>query len=255
MPQTITFPAQDGTPLAGRLDLPDDDTPIVGHAIFAHCFTCSKTLHVVRRVASELNCHGIGVLRFDFTGLGESGGKFAESNFNRNTTDLIAAAAYMEREGRPVGLLVGHSLGGAAVLNVAGELPTVKAVATIGAPADPAHVQHLFRTDGFDADGRAEVSIGGRQFTISQEFVEQLEGHRLEQRVAELRRPLMVFHSPVDQTVGIENAERIFRAAKHPKSFVSLGEADHLVTRAVDAAYIGSILGAWAPFVLNPSDE
>ncbi|MEM7626748.1 MAG: alpha/beta hydrolase [Planctomycetota bacterium] len=255
MTRTITFPAEDGTPLAGRLDLPPGDTPPIGHAIFAHCFTCSKTLHVVRRVADALNDHGIGVLRFDFTGLGESGGEFAESHFTRNTADLLAAAAFMENEGRPVGLLIGHSLGGAAVLNAAGDLPSVKAVATIGAPADPAHVQHLFRADGFDEHGRAEVSIGGRPFTISRDFVEQLEGHALERRVGELRRPLMVFHSPIDQTVGIENAERIFKAAKHPKSFVSLGDADHLVSRARDAAYIGHILGAWASFRIGGDDE
>ncbi|MEO1236081.1 MAG: alpha/beta hydrolase [Planctomycetota bacterium] len=252
MTQALTFPAHDGTALAGRLDLPGDGVEVRAYAVFAHCFTCSKTLHVVRRVASALNEHGIGVLRFDFTGLGESEGEFAASHFTRNTADLRSAVDYMEAKERPVGLLVGHSLGGAAVLNAAVDLPTVRAVATIGAPADPAHVKHLFRDEGrgFGEDGRAEVSIGGRPFVISREFVEELEGHRLEERVGRLRRPLMVFHSPTDATVGIENAERIFRAAKHPKSFVSLDKADHLVTRAEDAAYIGHILGAWARFVL-----
>ncbi|MEM1109769.1 MAG: alpha/beta hydrolase [Planctomycetota bacterium] len=249
--ETITFPAEDGTPLAGRLDLPADGVEVIGHAIFAHCFTCSKTLHVVKRVATALNQHGIGVLRFDFTGLGESGGAFADSGFVRNIADLIAAAAFMEREGRPVGLLVGHSLGGAAVLNAAGELPAVKVVATIAAPADPAHVQHLFHADGFNDEGLADVSIGGRPFTISRQFVEQLEGHHTDERIAALRRPLLVFHSPTDQTVGIENAERIFKAAKHPKSFVSLGNADHLISRAEDAAYIGHVLGTWASFSLT----
>jgi len=251
MPQTITFPAENGTMLAGQLDLPDESKPVVGYAIFAHCFTCTKNLHVVRRVAQALNAHGIGVLRFDFTGLGESGGEFADSSFTRNTADLLAAAAFMEDQGRPVGLLVGHSLGGAAVLNVAGDLPSVQAVATIAAPADPSHVQHLFEADGFDDRGLADVSIGGRPFTISRQFVEQLQGHRIEERVAALRRPLLVFHSPTDQTVGVENAERIFKAAKHPKSFVSLGDADHLVSQAKDAAYIGHILGAWASFQLT----
>lgn len=255
MTQTLTFPAEDGTALAGRLDLPGEDVPVIGYAIFAHCFTCSKTLHVVRRVAETLNAHGIGVLRFDFTGLGESGGAFADSGFARNTADLLAAAAFMEEQGRSVGLLIGHSLGGAAVLNAAGDLPSVKAVATIGAPADPAHVQHLFQAEGFNDEGLADVSIGGRPFTISRQFVDQLQGHRLEERVAALRRPLLIFHSPTDQTVGIENAERIFKAAKHPKSFVSLGDADHLVTQAKDAAYIGHILGAWASFRLAEESE
>lgn len=253
MTQTLTFPAADGTPLAGRLDLPKDagDRPLLGHAIFAHCFTCSSTLHVVRRVAAALNEHDIGVLRFDFTGLGESGGNFVDSNFTRNIADLLAAGRFMEEQGRPVGLLIGHSLGGAAVLNAAGDLPTVRAVATIAAPADPKHVQHLFQDDGFDEHGRAQVSIGGKPFTISREFVEQLAGHHTEDRIQHLRRPLMLFHSPLDQTVGVENAERIYHAAKHPKSFVSLGEADHLVSRAEDAAYIGHILGAWARFILS----
>ncbi|MEM8738916.1 MAG: alpha/beta fold hydrolase [Planctomycetota bacterium] len=249
----LRFLSDDGTPLVGVLDLPGEGVEVRGHAVFAHCFTCSKTLHVVRRVAAALNKHGLGVLRFDFTGLGESGGAFADSHFTRNTADLRAAVEFMEREGRPVGLLVGHSLGGAAVLNAAGDLPTVRAVATIAAPADPAHVRHLFKggAEAFDENGRAEVDIGGRPFVISREFVAELEGHRLEERVAAMRKALMVFHSPTDPTVGIENAERIFKAAKHPKSFVSLGDADHLVTDAADAAYIGRLLGAWAGFVLR----
>lgn len=249
--ETHTFSSAAGTPLDARLDLPDPEVQVIGYAVFAHCFTCNKNLNVVRRVSDALTGHGLGVLRFDFTGLGQSAGSFDESHFEQNTADLRAACAFMADRSQPVSLLVGHSLGGAAVLRVANTLPDVRAVATIGAPADPEHVKHLFPDPAFDAQGKADVQIGGRPFTISRDFVEALDNQNLDDHVAQLRRPLIVFHSPVDQVVGIENAEQIFKAARHPKSFVSLGQSDHMVSNAADAAYLGNVLGAWARYAVS----
>ena len=251
--EALTFPTENDTVLDARLDLPDPGVPVIGHAVFAHCFTGSKRLNVVRRVSDALTRHGLGVLRFDFTGLGESGGVFDESHFARNAADLRAACRFMKDRGAPVRLLVGHSLGGAAVLREAGDLPDVRAVATIAAPFDPQHVTHLFPDPQFDEDGRAEVQINGRPFTITRGFVEALDNQQLDDRIHALRRPLLVFHTPVDQVVGVENAERIFKAARHPKSFVSLGQSDHMVSKAEDAAYLGHVLGAWASFAVGPN--
>ncbi len=249
--ESLRFPGSHGAALDARLDLPTDDTDTVGYAVFAHCFTCNKNINVVRRVSDALTQHGLGVLRFDFTGLGQSAGAFDESHFEQNTADLRAACAFMAERDQPVSLLVGHSLGGAAVLRVANKLPDVRAVATIGAPADPRHVKHLFADPNFDAQGKADVKIGGRPFTISRDFIDALDNQHLENHVAQLRRPLIVFHSPVDKVVGIENAEQIFKAARHPKSFVSLGQSDHMVSNAADAAYLGNVLGAWARFAVS----
>ncbi len=249
--ESLTFSSTNGTVLDARLDLPEPGAQVIGHAVFAHCFTCNKNLNVVRRVSDALTGHGLGVLRFDFTGLGQSAGAFDESHFEQNTADLHAACAFMADRDQPVRLLVGHSLGGAAVLRVANDLPDVRAIATIGAPADPRHVKHLFRDPDFDDQGKADVEIGGRPFTISRDFVDALDNQKLEERVAELRRPLMVFHSPVDRVVGIEHAERIFKAARHPKSFVSLGQSDHMVSKTEDAKYLGHVLGTWASFAVG----
>ncbi len=253
MSQTIRFETETGDRLAGVLEVADGDA--VGHAIFAHCFTCSKDLHVVRRVSAALNRRGIGVLRFDFTGLGESEGEFAESHFGRNVADLLAAAGAMREADRPVGLLIGHSLGGAAVLAAAGQLERVAAVATIGAPSEPAHVKRLLATPEFDENGKATVTIAGRSFTITREFFEALDEANLRDHIAALRRPLMIFHSPRDEVVGIDNAEKIFKAARHPKSFVSLGDADHLVRRAEDAEFLGDVIGAWASYYMQRSER
>jgi putative redox protein len=247
----VSFQGSQAAMLTGLLDLPDDGVALRACAVFAHCFTCSKDLRVVRGVARELTKEGIAVLRFDFTGLGHSEGDFADTTFSTNAGDLEAASAWLAENYQAPKLLIGHSLGGAAVLLAAGDLPSVEAVATIGAPCDPGHVKHLLTGAQFDEEDRAEVVLAGRAFTISRAFLEDLDGHNMQKRIANLDRPLIIFHSPVDATVGIENAERIYTAAKHPKSFVSLHEADHLVTDPKTAAYLGHILSAWSQLYLT----
>lgn len=244
--RSITFPGAHGDRLSARLSTPPD-----GHvqacALFAHCFTCSKDLKPVRHLTRALTQAGIAVLRFDFTGLGESEGDFADTSFSSNIEDLIAAAAYMERELEGPSILVGHSLGGAAVLAAAAEIESCRAVATIGAPYDPAHVTHLFgdRIPEIEAEGDAEVTIAGRAFTVSRKFLRDIEGRRMEKIVAQLGRPLLLFHSPVDNVVGIDNAAKLYTAARHPKSFVSLDDAGHLLLDERDARYVGDVLAAW----------
>lgn len=243
----LRFENAAGELLSARLDLPIDDQP-VAYALFAHCFTCSKNLRAIGNIAEELTRRGIAVFRFDFTGLGESDGEFAATNFTSNVADLIAAAGYMERQGHAPALLIGHSLGGAAVLQAAAGIPSAVAVVTIGAPSEPSHVLRLL-ADGSDearAHGEAEVNLSGRTFKIRREFLEDLEAQRMQERIRALRKALLVMHSPIDDTVGIENAARIFDAAAHPKSFISLDHADHLLTRDEDSCYVGSIIGAWA---------
>ncbi len=245
--ETITFPGAQGDQLSARLGMPPDGR-VQACALFAHCFTCSKDLKPAVNITRALTQVGIAVLRFDFTGLGESEGDFADTTFSSNVGDLVAAAGYMEERLEAPAILVGHSLGGAAVLQAAGRLPSVKAVATIGAPFDPAHVKHLFADSvtEIESEGEAEVVLAGRRFTVSREFVRDLAGHRMAETIAALRRPLLIFHSPIDNTVGIENAAKIYEAARHPKSFVSLDDADHLLLRSEDSLYVGSVLGAWA---------
>ena len=251
--QRFDIPHPDGHALAARLVLPADGAPRAC-ALFAHCFTCSKDLHAVRRVAEGLAERGIGVLSFDFTGLGQSEGEFADTSFSSSVEDLVTAARYLgEHHGMPQ-LLIGHSLGGAAVLAAAGLLPEVRAVATIGAPCSPDHVVHLFTDHAADIerDGEAEVSIGGRPFRIKRQFLDDLESHdTMAARIAALDRPLIVFHSPTDQTVGIEQARAIYEAARHPKSFVSLDGADHLLSRKPDAAFVAGVVAAWAERYLD----
>jgi uncharacterized OsmC-like protein/pimeloyl-ACP methyl ester carboxylesterase len=240
-----TFKGHDGSELAARLDLPAG--PVRAYALFAHCFTCSKDLAAARHIAATLASHGIGVLRFDFTGLGRSGGEFANTNFSSNVQDLVAAADHLRTKFAAPSILIGHSLGGAAVLAAAGDIAEVKAVVTIGAPADVGHVLHNFGTslEAIRADGEAEVSLGGRAFHIKKQFVEDAEQHRLEERISSLKAALLVMHAPRDETVGIDNATKIFTAAKHPKSFVSLDNADHLVSRKADAAYAARVIAGW----------
>ena len=242
----LDFPGHDGSRLAARLDLPP--APPRAFALFAHCFTCSKDIFAASRIAEALAGHGIAVLRFDFTGLGSSEGEFANTGFSSNVADLVAAADFLRAEHRAPSLLVGHSLGGAAVLAAADGIPEARAVVTIGAPADAGHVVENFRADvdRIEAEGSAEVTLAGRRFTIRREFLRDVEGVRLAEGVAALKRPLLIFHAPRDATVGIENASAIFRAAKHPKSFVSLDDADHLLSRHEDASYVASVLSAWA---------
>jgi uncharacterized OsmC-like protein/fermentation-respiration switch protein FrsA (DUF1100 family) len=245
--QKITFDGAHGTPLSARLSLPPDGEA-VACALFAHCFTCSKDLKPVVNISRALTQQRIAVLRFDFTGLGESEGDFADTTFTSNIEDLVAAAEYMGREFEAPAILVGHSLGGAAVLQAAAHIESVRAVATIGAPFDPAHVKHLFEgsLEEIEDRGEADVLLAGRRFTVGRQFVRDLDGHRMERAIAGLGRPLLIFHSPVDQTVGIDNAALIYKAARHPKSFVSLDDADHLLLNQRDSFYVGSVLAAWA---------
>ncbi|MBV8683873.1 MAG: alpha/beta fold hydrolase [Caulobacteraceae bacterium] len=244
--ERFDFEGADGQRLSGLLDLPEIEPR--AHAIFAHCFTCTKNSLAASRISRALADRGFAVLRYDFTGLGESDGEFASSTFTGSIRDLVAAAAAMAAAGREPHLLVGHSFGGAAVLAAAGQLPGVRAVSTIAAPFEATHLEHLFR-DGLEAlqrDGEATVDIGGRPFRIRRSLIDDLEGHDQAQRIAELRRPLLVAHAPRDAVVGIDNASQIFLAAKHPKSFLSLDDADHLLTRAADADYVAEVISAWA---------
>ncbi|MBP1887663.1 bifunctional alpha/beta hydrolase/OsmC family protein [Sinorhizobium mexicanum] len=243
--QRLQFPGHSGATLAARLDLPNG--PLRAYALFAHCFTCSKDFVAARRVAAELAREGVAVLRFDFTGLGSSGGEFASTNFSSNVADLLSAADYLRQHYEAPSLLIGHSLGGAAVLAVAGSIPEVRAVATIGAPADVGHVLKNFGAslEEIETSGAAEVDLAGRKFVIRKQFVEDARAHRIKDAVAALKKPLLILHAPLDQTVGIENATEIFLAAKHPKSFVSLDKADHLLTDPEDAAFAGRMISGW----------
>jgi uncharacterized OsmC-like protein/pimeloyl-ACP methyl ester carboxylesterase len=244
--EPFEFQGEHGSRLVGKLDLPDG--PAHAHALFAHCFTCTKESLAAVRIGRALASQGIGVLRFDFTGLGQSGGDFADSTFSGSVQDLLAAARAMGDAGKAPALLVGHSLGGAAVLAAAAGLPSVKAIATIGAPCDVQHVTRLFG-DGLKtllAQGEAEVKLGGRPFKMRRSFIDDLGSHDQKQRIGNLRRALLVLHAPTDGTVDIDNAAQIFQAAKHPKSFVSLDDADHLLTRSADSAYAAEVICAWA---------
>ncbi len=243
----IEFTGSQGDILSARLDLPEQDPP-KATILFAHCFTCSKNLKVVSNITKILSELGFATFRFDFTGLGESEGDFANTNFSSNVEDLVAAYQYMKTESLAPTILVGHSLGGAAVLQAAHHMPEVKAVATIGAPAHPGHVEKNFglKVEEINENGEAEVSLAGRLFTIKKQFLDDLKKTRMQSFIQNLDRALMVFHSPVDNTVGIDNASMIFKDAKHPKSFVSLDQADHLLTDNKDSIYVGKVLAAWA---------
>ncbi|WP_386627543.1 bifunctional alpha/beta hydrolase/OsmC family protein [Sulfitobacter geojensis] len=245
-PQRITFPGHDGNMLAARLDLPDG--PHLATALFAHCFTCGKDIPAARRIAARLAGMGIAVLRFDFTGLGHSEGEFANTSFTSNVDDLIAGCSYLQSKGMPPSLMIGHSLGGAAVLKAAVQLDQIKAVATLGAPFDPAHVTHNFAQalPEIAQKGSAEVSLGGRPFTIGKTFVDDVAQESLSPAIANLNAALLVLHAPRDAIVSIDNAGQIFTAAKHPKSFVTLDDADHLITRATDAEYAADVIATWA---------
>jgi putative redox protein len=253
--EKVNFTGAGGDSLAARLELPADEPK--AYALFAHCFTCGKDIFAARRIAEGLTDLGFAVLRFDFTGLGASGGDFANTNFSSNVGDLLQAADYLRTNYKAPELLIGHSLGGAAILVAAGKIPEAKAVATIGAPSDPSHVAHLFAgsLQEIKAEGEAEVQLAGRRFRIKSQFLDDIENLRLVDAIGSLRKPLAVFHSPVDDTVSIENAADIFMAAKHPKSFVSLDDADHLLSRREDALYVATVLAAWAERFLPPQPE
>ncbi|MEH6490040.1 bifunctional alpha/beta hydrolase/OsmC family protein [Hyphomonas oceanitis] len=246
----VEFPGYDGSMLAARLDEPVFEPR--AWALFAHCFTCSKDIYAAREITAALVEQGIGVLRFDFTGLGHSEGDFSNTNFSSNVQDLVAAAGWLEKRHGGPQLLIGHSLGGAAVVVAAHEIPQVKAVATIGAPSDAAHVIHSIRTyvEEIETEGEAEVELDGRPFRLKRQFLEDVRGAKVTGAAAALKRPLLVLHAPLDETVGIENATGLFVAARHPKSFVSLDKADHLLTSQADARRAGTMIAAWAePYI------
>jgi len=245
------FPNASGERLAGLLDRPMGEP--TAYALFAHCFTCGKDILAAKRIAEALTGLGIAVLRFDFTGLGASAGEFANTTFSSNVADLVAAADHLRRTHQAPALLIGHSLGGAAVLAAASAVAEARAVVTIAAPSDPGHVAHLFkdRVAEIRAGGEVEVALAGRPFRIRREFLDDVAEHKLAAQLADLRKALLIFHSPTDDIVGIDNASRIFAAAKHPKSFISLAGGDHLLSRRGDAVYVANMIAAWAARYLD----
>jgi uncharacterized OsmC-like protein/alpha-beta hydrolase superfamily lysophospholipase len=249
--ERFDFTNAQGQTLAALLDRPEG--PVRAAALFAHCFTCGKDNKAARRIAEGLKRHGIAVLRFDFTGLGASEGEFANTTFSSNVDDLVAAADHLREKLSEPAILIGHSLGGAAVLAAAHRIAAARAVVTINAPADPAHVTGLLkgRVADIALQGEAEVTLGGRQFRVRRAFLDDIAEQMLTTRIANLHKALLVFHSPTDDTVGIDNASHIFLAAKHPKSFISLAGADHLISRPSDAAYVAGVIAAWAERYLD----
>ena len=243
--ERFTFTGHSGDELAARLDLPEG--PHLATALMAHCFTCGKDIPAARRISARLAGMGFAVLRFDFTGLGHSGGEFENTTFTSNVDDLKAAAAALDARGFAPDLLIGHSLGGAAVLRAAGGIASIKAVATIGAPFDPDHVVHNFHDalEQIERDGAGDVQLGGRSLRIGKAFVDDVRAENLAPAIKDLKAALLVMHAPLDEIVGIENATKIFTAARHPKSFVTLDSADHLITRATDAEYTAEVIAAW----------
>jgi len=253
--ERFEFPNARGEKLSALLDRPAGQA--AAYALFAHCFTCGKDNLAAKRIAEGLTARGIAVLRFDFTGLGASEGEFAHTTFSSNVAYLVAAANHLRTMYRAPAILIGHSLGGAAVLAACAQIPEVRAVATIAAPADPAHVAGLFSQHVADihAKGEVEVALAGRPFRIRKEFLDDVAEQKLQQSVATLRKALLVLHSPTDTIVGIENASAIFTAAKHPKSFVSLGEADHLLSKRRDAVYVADVIATWSERYLDMVPE
>ena len=251
--ERFQFTGVGGHQLAASLDMPEREP--IAFALFAHCFTCGKDALAAKRIAVALAAKGIAVLRFDFTGLGSSEGDFANSTFSSNVADLVRAADHLRETRRAPSILIGHSLGGAAVLAAAEQIPDSKAVVTIAAPSDPAHVTGLFkeRIKDIRKHGKVEVSLAGRPFNISSEFLDDIAEHNLMAQVTNLHKALLIMHAPADDTVGIDNATRIFVAAKHPKSFVSLAGADHLLTGKRDAVYVADVIAAWATRYLDPA--
>ncbi|WP_313115020.1 bifunctional alpha/beta hydrolase/OsmC family protein [Aequorivita sediminis] len=253
----VSFTNKDEEQLAGRLELPLDQKPH-NFVIFAHCFTCTKNLTAVKNVGRALTNVGFGVLRFDFTGLGESEGDFENTNFSGNVDDLIEAANFLEKNYQAPTLIIGHSLGGAAAIFAASKLESIKAVAVINSPSDPSHVMHLLKDSEQEItkNGKARVNLGGVDFTIKKQFLDDLENNTLKHVVSDLRKALLILHSPQDKTVGIKNAEKIYIAAHHPKSFVSLDGVDHLLSKKEDSKYVGEVIAGWASrYVEIPTTE
>jgi putative redox protein len=241
--KNLEFKNKDGQTLSARLDFPVDGKP-VAYALFAHCFTCSKNIKAIAHISRALTREGLAVLRFDFTGLGESEGDFADTNFSSNVDDLIVAADYLKSNYQAPEILIGHSFGGAAVLQAAGRIPSSKAVVSIAAPSDPQHVTRALggAAVSIQNQGQADVTLAGRTFTLKKQFLDDLDFVNMADTLKNLDRALLVLHSPIDETVGIENAAQIFQAARHPKSFISLDTADHLLTNSGDSLYAGSVI-------------
>ncbi|SIO24923.1 putative redox protein [Rhodovulum sp. ES.010] len=247
--EKIIFAGHDGHSLAARLDRPAG--AVRAAALFAHCFTCGKDIHAARRIAGRLNALGFAVLRFDFTGLGQSDGAFEDTTFTSNVTDIVAAARHMDSMGLAPGLLIGHSLGGAAVLKAARQIDSVRAVATLGAPAHPEHVTKHLQSAEAGPDGVREITLGGRRLRVGPDFLDDVATESLEGAIRDLKRAILVMHAPRDEIVGIDNATEIFTRAKHPKSFVTLDSSDHLISSAEDAEYAAGVIAAWAQRYLD----
>jgi len=249
----LAFKNRQGVNLAARLDLPEEGAPIA-YALFAHCFTCGKNVKAAYHISQALTRGSIAVLRFDFSGIGESGGDFGQTSFSSNVGDLEAAAQYLADRFRGPQILIGHSLGGAAVLQAAAQIPASKAVAVIGAPGEPGHVARTLGLEGhrLEAGGTVEVAIGGRPFPITRQFVDDLDRPDFKDTIRTLDRALLILHSPLDRIVGIDHAGYIFQSARHPKSFFSLDRADHLLSDPQDALYAGSMIAVWARKYLDP---
>lgn len=243
----VFFKGSKGESLSARIDEPEEGKSR-GSVLFAHCFTCSKNLKAVGRISQALTGKNMSVFRFDFTGLGESKGDFADTNFSSNVDDLVKASEYMAKEFEAPKMLIGHSLGGAAILQASIHLDSIDAVATIGAPCNPQHVAHhlLDKKEEIIEKGEARVKLAGRIFTIKKQFLDDLDEQHMDNIISNLDKALLIFHSPVDETVAIENAAHIYKLAKHPKSFISLDNADHLLTNEKDALYVGRVAAAWA---------
>ena len=244
----LEFENSNGETLAGLLEMPERSDEVSSFALFAHCFTCGKDVAAASRISRALAAQGIAVLRFDFTGLGNSDGDFANTNFSSNVEDLLQAAKALEERYRAPQLLIGHSLGGAAVLSAASRLESVNAVVTIGAPATAEHVAHLFKNqaDRINQQGQATVALGGREFTIKRQFLDDIQQYSSTGEIRHLNAALLVFHSPLDEIVSIDEAAKIYQAAKHPKSFISLDKADHLLSKARDSEYVATMIASWA---------
>ncbi len=255
--RNLTFENRKGLTLSAKLELPAEGSA-QHYVLFAHCFTCGKDLNAARNISRALSSQGFAVLRFDFTGLGNSEGEFADSNFSANVEDLLDAAAFLAKEYQAPEVIVGHSLGGAATIFAAAELESIRGVVTIGAPSDPEHAAHLFGDSlkTLKEKGEAEVNLGGRPFRVRQDFVEHLQNRKMDEVLHDLRKALLVFHAPQDNIVGIDHAAKIYQAAVHPKSFVSLDGADHLLSSERDSHYVGQMIASWIQrYVEAPKDD
>ncbi len=247
--EKLSFKGAFGDVLSAKLDYPDSPEDIKGWAVFAHGFSIGKDLKPIRTISKALVEEGYGMLRFDFTGLGQSEGDFSDTNFSSNVADILAAATALRETRKPPCILIGHSFGGTAMLKVAQDIPEVRAVATIGSPCDTTHIVHQFadKLEEIEEEGEAKVLLGGRPFTIKEQFLDDVENQNMAKNISKLGRALLIFHSPHDAVVGINNASHIYTMAKHPKSFVSLDGADHLLLKnPADADYVGRVLAAWA---------